>query len=47
MEEAADVAERLLLDEVPSELLPPVSIDESNTRLLVDEGYYTEAELGQ
>ncbi|WP_435858342.1 substrate-binding domain-containing protein [Streptomyces sparsogenes] len=33
--------------EVPSELLRPVSIDKSNTRLLVDEGYYTEAELGQ
>lgn len=32
--------------EVPSELLPPVSIDKSNTRLLVDEGHYTEAELG-
>ncbi|MER6140425.1 substrate-binding domain-containing protein [Streptomyces sparsogenes] len=33
--------------EVPSDLLPPVSIDKSNTRLLVEEGYYTEAELGQ
>ncbi|WP_435853991.1 substrate-binding domain-containing protein [Streptomyces sparsogenes] len=32
---------------VPSHLLRPVSIDKSNTRLLVDEGYYTEAELGQ
>ncbi|MDT0542307.1 multiple monosaccharide ABC transporter substrate-binding protein [Streptomyces sp. NPDC021354] len=31
--------------EVPSSLLPPVSIDKSNTRILVDEGYYTSAEL--
>ncbi|MFF7998606.1 substrate-binding domain-containing protein [Streptomyces sp. NPDC007917] len=33
--------------QVPSSLLTPVSIDKSNTRLLVEEGYYTEAELGQ
>ncbi|MEU0809999.1 substrate-binding domain-containing protein [Streptomyces sp. NPDC005970] len=33
--------------EVPSSLLPPVSIDKSNTRILVAEGYYTAAELGQ
>ncbi|MER7795243.1 sugar-binding protein [Streptomyces sp. NPDC097640] len=32
---------------VPAELLPPVSIDKSNTRILVDEGYYTAADLGQ
>ncbi|MGY0062035.1 multiple monosaccharide ABC transporter substrate-binding protein [Streptomyces sp. LZ34] len=30
---------------VPSYLVQPVNIDKSNTRILVDEGYYTSAEL--
>ncbi|MFD8378996.1 multiple monosaccharide ABC transporter substrate-binding protein [Streptomyces sp. NPDC059679] len=32
---------------VPSYLLQPVNIDKSNTRILVNEGYYTAAELEQ
>ncbi|AZM56634.1 sugar ABC transporter substrate-binding protein [Streptomyces sp. WAC 01529] len=31
---------------VPSFLLKPVSVDKSNTRLLVDEGYFTAGQLG-
>ncbi|OLT43999.1 sugar ABC transporter substrate-binding protein [Saccharomonospora sp. CUA-673] len=31
---------------VPAYLLDPVSIDESNTQLLVDEGYYTAGQIG-